>query len=251
MRLRTVVGRARPGVVPGDRLVLLAHLAVPEHRLVRAARPGTDHEHHQAGGHPVEPVRGHQLRQIEFPRQPHQRRLGDVLAARDRGEKVRFVHNEEIVVAVHHLDVERHRRLHGKVPVKPDHPVRHERRVRAQRAVGVHDPPLPQHLVDPLRIHPRQPAHQVLAQRPPRALRRHPHPHRIEAEALRQRALRTASTSHQQPTAAMIKGRILSFNDRKGPFQTLRCGRARRRTSKLSAAAGPREPRGPPASGHG
>jgi hypothetical protein len=64
-------------------------------------------------------VGGRQRRQVQLPAQPHERGLDDVPPARDRRHEVRLVDDQQVVVAVHDVDLERHRHLVGQVPVEP------------------------------------------------------------------------------------------------------------------------------------
>ncbi len=119
------------------RQVRLAHLAPREHRLIRAAHLAPRREQQHARRQPVQPVRGRQLRQVEFAPQPHQRRLRDVAAARHRRQEVRLVDHHDVVVAVQHRDVERHRHFVGQIAVQVDVRVRRQHRGRGDHgAVG-------------------------------------------------------------------------------------------------------------------
>ena len=137
-------------VVRRHRLVLLAHLPVPEQRLVRAPVPGPYDEQRQPRRQPVEPVRGLKRGQRQIAPQPGQRGLGDVPPARSRGEEVRFVGDHDPLVTVDDPHLERHRHLRREVPVEPDIPPRLVRLTPAQRPARPDEPPGTQHRVHPL-----------------------------------------------------------------------------------------------------
>jgi hypothetical protein len=123
--------------------------------------------------------------------QAHESGLEDVAPARDGREEMRLVDDDQVVVAVHDPDLERHGRLVGEVPVEPQELLRNERCVRCDRPVAVDDALLGQHGVDPGRVDAGEPFDQVIAHRGPpwtvRGFRRRPQPHRVEPVPLRKR----------------------------------------------------------------
>ncbi len=134
-------GKVHRGIVHGDGLVLLAHPPLREQLLVGAAVLGADAEHHQARGQPVQPVGRAELGQVQLGAQPGQGRLHDVAAARGRREEVRLVHDQQVLVAVHDADRERHHGLRVHVPVEPQVGARLVRVLGAQDAsAGAEDP---------------------------------------------------------------------------------------------------------------
>ena len=189
-------------VVRSDGLVGLRDPPVAEEVLVGPASRRVDDEQQQPGRHPVQPVRGAQRRQPEPVAEADEHGLAHVAAAGDRGEEVRLVDDDDLVVAVHDVDVERHRRLVGEIAVEPHHRPRHERRRGTQRAVVVDDAPLGEHRVDPGGRH-RQPLDEVVAQRRPRPLVGHPHPRRVEPVALGERGVATGHLA--DPTAGQMQ----------------------------------------------
>jgi hypothetical protein len=203
MRLRTTRGSCSPRVVAGDRLVGLVHPAVPEERLVEPAVLRSHDEHQQSGGDAVQSVRGTERGQVELAPQPHQRGLHDVPAPGDGGQEVRLVHDDQALVPVHDVDLERHRDLVGQIAMEPEERVRYERGVRGDGALGPDYPALDQHRVDPSRVDPRQPVDQVVAHAGPRHGRRGAQPDRVEPVPLRQRG--------RPPAAAQIDLRIASM----------------------------------------
>ncbi len=120
---------------PAERARYVFRTNPREQRLVAAAHFASCGEQQDTCGQAVQPVRGAQFRQTQRPTQPHRRGLRDVSAPRHGREEMRLVDDHNVVVAVQHRDVERHRHLWGQFTVEV-----HERARRHHAAAVEHSP---------------------------------------------------------------------------------------------------------------
>ena len=120
IRLRTVIGNSNDGSTAARARYVLRTSPAREHRLICAAHLTPRREQQHARRQPVQPMSGRQLREIQFPPQPYRRRLRHMPATRHRRQEVRFVDHHDVVVAIQHRNVERHRHFIGQIPVQVD-----------------------------------------------------------------------------------------------------------------------------------
>ncbi len=193
------------GIEAGDGFVFLAYQAVVEQGLIRATPLGLEHEHDQPGGQPVQPVRRAELGQIQVSPQPHKRGLHDMPAARRSGHEMRFVHDQQVVIAVHEVQRERHRRLLRQVTVKPDERTGRERRIGPEWTVDPDDPAVAEHRVDSFRSEFRYPVDEVVPDGRPAAVDGQSQPDGVQAVPLGQRRCEFASHRPSSVTGAQSR----------------------------------------------
>ncbi len=194
-------GQRHGRVVRRDGTVLLADRAVPEEVLVGRPFGRPDGEHGQPGGEPVEPVRRAERGQAQAVAQSGERGLRDVAAPGRGGEEVRLVHDDQVLVPVHHVDREGDRDLLGQLTVEPEVRVRGEGGVRGDRAVHPDDLPPVEHRVDRRRVDGGQPRHQEVADGRPGAVGGQSQPDGVHAAALGQRGRRCRALASHHRTA--------------------------------------------------
>ena len=177
--------------ITGDRLVHLADLLPLEQLLIGAPPRRIGRAQQHPGGHPVEPMHRHQLRQLQLAAQPHHHRLADVRTARDGRQEVRFVHHHQPGLAVQHPHRERHRHLRRRLPIEVHEPGRLTAGVRLDPAPVLVDQLPRRQAGEPVLLRMRR--LQELDDRAGRDVGGHPDPVRAEPVAHRQRG-----TAHPQ-----------------------------------------------------
>ena len=128
IRLRTTVGNCKIRIDRRSCQIRLLHQPPREQGLVRAPQLAARGEQQDSCSQPVQPVCRAQLRQVELAAQPYKCRLRDVAPTWHGRQEVRLVDHDDVVVAVQHRNVERHRHLIAQLPIEVD--------VRARRQRG-------------------------------------------------------------------------------------------------------------------